>query len=216
VAFNGLFPPASSTCAIAFVNISVFFGILMPTWAMSFSFVFRSISFSTKSKAGSIIKLFSRNNLIIAKSFFDSCDNRVSFNTGYFSEVERPVFNTINSDKSRHSSIKLLLASSSPSAVIWRVISVVIFSIQCIIIRSVAHIRDKLMKITNPFITYGNSSAAIIMVMRIIRVITSGFHRLPAAIKRVWIFERHNNTLLNKDLIIPVMRSNGKENLNAL
>lgn len=81
------------------------------------------------------------------------------------------------------SSILHLLRSSCPTAILWPVIAIVIFSINRMSMRRpAAHVRYKILEATSPPATYLNPSASIVLKTDVMRVVAATFHCIPCAV----------------------------------
>ena len=185
----------SSAPSPSFVNMGVFCRKFMPIFAMGHGSFFSPACLTAKRKTA--FKNFAFFIYKFIKSFcsFGSINNSVVFKTIFLSNIANKVLNIINRYFFSNSAISLLFFTTRPFAILWSVIAIIINSVYGITLRSIAHIGNKLIKIVYPLVANFNTSATVIWVMFIVKVIASCLHALPNLVKRVWIFKRHNNLL---------------------
>ena len=92
---------------------------------------------------------------------------------------------TIQGEKTAPTGIALLFLAGGPSTIFWRVIAIVIDSVQCITRAWFrAHISKKVLKAFLPSVTYLNSTASPISKIRLTHIIASAFHGYPGTVFR--------------------------------
>jgi len=86
-----------------------------------------------------------------------------------------------------------LLYSSSPTAIFWLVIAIIINSVYLIAKRARPHIRNKIIKASKPPITNGDAPAAIILPTPVVGIVAAPLHARPDTIQRFSFFSVHGH-----------------------
>lgn len=179
---------ASTACAPSlFRDFCVLFGKFVAVFAMSFRFLSRSVSHSTKSKPWSEYTFFCIENFRKRKPQLCSFDYSVSLESAQISKINCLIGDSVNCNCSGYALIPLLFASCRPSAIPRFVITIVVEPIKHVAGRLVAHIGSKVFKCL-PSIANRYSSSSIVAPLAHRRVFATVDHPFPCTVKRVPTF----------------------------
>lgn len=141
-------------------------------------------------------KAFTRHNFIITHPARCSFYKGVVLDANFINYLNGSIRLPFNFNKNSVTPVSLLLFFSGPLAIVRRIAFVVIYPFKRMFrARLIAYVRDKLVKIA-PFFAYCNAASSIIFPLLISWVCAPLPHRGPNTIKRMWVFKRHQNSLL--------------------
>lgn len=166
--------------------------VFMSMRAMGLGALSCAISFSAKSKASGINALLLLQHFGQTKSRLGASNNSVRFQPGAFGKFNRKIFNAINDNFARASLVALLLSFGRPSAILWRVWTVIVNAVNAMSIGTLPHVGDKVQKPGfgfNPSVANDNPSSAVVAVKPFLRRIASTLHAFPNGTEWVrWLF----------------------------
>ena len=104
-------------------------------------------------------------------------------NTHYVAPRRHTQTGAVHGNDAIKSGVSILLLLSFPSAVFWRIWSVIIDSSDRMYVGwPWSHIREKILKTVSPSIAYRDASSSVMLVNRVIRVETTHLHVSPSLI----------------------------------
>lgn len=92
--------------------------------------------------------------------------------------------------------VHILFSVCSPSAIVWFIVTVVVYPVECFTFRSMSHIAKKVLKTIPPSVTYFYPTTTPIFVSFIIRVIASIFHHSPGVVNSRFRHEMGGTTAI--------------------
>lgn len=93
---------------------------------------------------------------------------------------------TVKCNNAIASIVSVLFRICRPSAVIWRIRTVVVDAVNCVARRRPRpHIRPESRKRSAPALAHDNATCAIVRIATTVRVITALFHAVPCSIERI-------------------------------
>ncbi len=167
-----------------FANACVCFVVFVSFWAMCFCFLTRSVGFSSKRKTIPVNPSIFAKNFSKGKPLLCSFCDGVRLHANGFCEVCGFVFLALNNNKFSISTIQLLLRSSGPLTIFWRVSKIVVYSVERVTFGPFPHVGHKVFKAlaaTNrPAITNGYAPASITGKLFKVWIFASDNHSMPA------------------------------------
>lgn len=100
------------------------------------------------------------------------------------------------------SSIICLFFSGSPSAIAWLIITIIIYSINRVIVWPISHVRKEIIKRFSPPIADQNTAPTIIFIILIINIFASLNHLRPSIVNGLFRFIAHLTSFLSRGFII--------------
>lgn len=158
-----------------------------------------SNSFDWKSPVN---QFFRGHYLFHGKSSGYTFHDGVRFNSSLLSKFNSKMLRPVNLNTASNALVSLLLLFCSPTTILWRVMSIVINSVNTGSWRSWGHIVFKSGIVVFPTLANCNSPTSIVFKILGSRCITSAFHALPHGIKWRRIFEWHSGSRLKAEPII--------------
>jgi len=167
-----------------FANARISFAVFMSFWAMCFCLLTRSVGFSSKRKAIFVDPSILAKNLSKGKTLLRSFYDCVRFYSNGFCKRCGFVLLAIYNNKLGISSVQLLLGTSRPFTIFWRVSKIVVYSVERVTFRPFPHVGYKVFKTfaaTNrPAITNGYAPASITRELLKVWLLASDNHSMPA------------------------------------
>lgn len=181
--------------AVSLINSGVLWRKLMPVYAMrlaiSSAFVccYHSLQFSL-GECADVIRV---NNFSKRKPRRRALDNSVCFQLRGIGKLYSFMPSAFDIHVARTPLVALLLTFGRPTAIIWRVVTVVVFALDRRARRAWRHIGLKRGVVVKPAIAHFNASPAVIFVRNVSRCVATAFHGLPNRVQGRRFFERHIN-----------------------
>lgn len=119
-----------------------------------------------------------------SQSFIES----VPMNTQFDCPFSNGQAHSIMLDAPIRSSVIRLLFSCRPSAVLFRITTVVVYSLKRHAIGALAHIKNKLLKTFPPFLAYFDATRTVILIKLMLRSMASALDILPNGVKAAFAF----------------------------
>jgi len=148
------------------------------------------------------------HDLCVRKPFSSPRNDGVGFEPSNGRQVHRSISFAFNFKPYSHAPISLTFAAGNPAAIFWRVWAVIVDAVDHHAGRTYAHIRHEIRK-RIPSLANLDSSAAVILPLRVVRIVASAPHTPPKTVKRMRILEWHSRLPLLTNTITHI--GNGEQ-----